>query len=497
MNTGDKIVVRNVTYRIGNKLGSGGQGSVWEAENISDRGDKKKYAVKKINETNKQRLYAKTANIKKLIETGNKLQKVLDSNNIEDISYALPLGCADVNGEGTVYVMRKAEGETLNEMLLNGRIRKMPVKDKLIILRKIAKAIDILHVVGYFYTDINWGNFKWDSNNESMCVIDCENMACSSDIDSGKCAFLIGTGFFIDPMVAFKKANVGRESDRYALATLIFRVLTNNVLQSAYHGKAMFSAIPACQNMTEVAEFDADGDIDPNWRKFVFDPDDRSNGLDDLCKNSKSEENRKFRKNIEDVIKIWKNLDERLKRQFLKTFKDPFAPDNRTSASLWVSTIDDVLNVKATTMQKPCGDDGAGTGDTGTEKPRQTGGVGQYKGFGSSKSTAESANNVEEKKQKKLPDKPYLISSGNIVIPIRGNSFTIEGKEFGMGKNKIGVIEKVPGGYMFTSLILNTVYILNADGSEAGRLAKNQSVKLKNGQSIRPSMTVISVKLVY
>ena len=434
MNTGDTIVVRNVTYQIVKKLGSGGQGSVWEAENISDRGDNKKYAVKKINEANQQRLSAKTVNIRKLIATGNRLQDILDSKNIQDISYALPLGCANVNGEGTVYVMIKAEGEDLNEMFM---------------LRKIAKAIDILHTVGYCYTDINWGNFKWDSENKSICVIDCENIACSDDINSGRCNFLIGTGYFIDPMVAFNMANVGRESDRYALATLIFRLLTNNVLQSAYHGKAMFSVIPAPQNMSEVAEFAADGDMDLNWRKFVFDPDDRSNGLDDLCKDSNNEENRKFRENIEDVIRIWEKLDERLKEQFLRTFKDPFAPNNRTSASLWVSTIDDVLNGKATTMPKPCG------------------------------------------------DKPYLISSGNIVIPIRGNSFTIEGKEFGMGKNKIGVIKKVPGGYMFKSLILNTVYILNADGSEAGRLAKNQSVKLKNGQSIRPSMTVISVKLVY
>ena len=344
MKVNDIIKTANgIEYKVITKLGEGGQGAVWKVENQTDH---REYALKFINEKDLNKRAEKIKNIEKLIK--EKLDSKMSFASSKDgVSYAFPITkvCIQIDNETKVgYVMNLAKGKTINKMLIDDEVSKMTIKQKLELAKKVARAIAILHDFGYGYTDINWGNFNWNPQSDILYVIDCENVASFTSINDGSCAFLKGTGFFMAPEVAFDNIKAADNSDRYALAQMIFRLLTNNYIASAYHGIAMYSAVPACQNMLEVAEYEAEGDIDKNWRVFIFDRKNRANNIDDLCKNSTNPENKQFRAKLNVVTKIWNSLDERLKKQFYLAFSDPFNIDKRPSASMWVKVISEVLS---------------------------------------------------------------------------------------------------------------------------------------------------------
>ena len=343
MNPGDKIIAANKQYTVKKKLGAGGQGSVYLVKD----GNGETFALKLIVDKDHRRRDNKINNISQLVnkKADKKFDDAVKNRKIGYIHHVCPMATyMDVKDFG--YLMECAKGETVNSMLIDHEIEKMSLQEKGEMLKAIAESIDILHSSGYCYTDINWGNFMWDKASKNVYVIDCENMASTYDINSGKCNFLKGTGFFIAPEVAFNNKNVSYYTDRYALATFIFRIFLNNYLSSAYDGIAMNSAPYACANMYDVAENENEGDLDKSWRKFVFDPKDHSNAVDDLCKNSKHPDNVARRKKIEAAIKIWKTLDDRLKNLFYKAFSDPFDEKSRPTASAWANTLGEIFGGK-------------------------------------------------------------------------------------------------------------------------------------------------------
>ena len=526
MNAKDRIVVNNVTYEVLEPVGSGGQGAVWKVRCASNN---QIYALKIINEKDPNRRLNKVNNIKRLVneKADQKLEAAVANGLVQGINHACPISYyVDPVTRDTGYIMELGEGKTLNSLLINGTIERMSIQQKLNLLKKIAASIDVLHTMGYCYTDINWGNFMWNDKTDTLYVIDCENMACRADILSGKCSFLIGTGFFIAPEVAFGKAKAEYNSDKYALASLIFRILTNNVLQSAYHGVAMYSAVPACQTMMDVADMDDEGDIDPNWRKFIFDPNDRSNGLDNLCKNSKNPENIAFRKNVEKVIEIWAKLDSRLKNLFYQAFADPFDANRRPLPYTWVREIDKIVPSSGKHVRKPAHVPVPTPSPTikyvfmatpkAVQTPAQTpqpaltpkpapaptpkpasNPQSKYRAFKPAGGTVATVAKPTPQVATTLPNKPYLISTANQAVAITADDFAVEGAKLGLKQTLLGRVKKSGSEFVFTSQLLSAIEILDTNGRVRGKLYKGQETTLSSGEGVKPVVSTVAVKIIY
>lgn len=509
MNVNDKVNLNGEQFTVVALIGEGGQGSVWRVKSLKDG---KEYALKLISESDNNRKIAKVNNIRKIVK--ERLEAKTAAPCLQrGLDLVFPIVYGTVDGE-TVYLMQIASGKTLNKMLLNGEFDVMTLQKKLKIAKKIASAIDVLHTVGYCYTDINWGNFMYDENRDVMAVIDCENVACTADIESGRCAFLKGTGFFIAPEVAFNNAKAARNSDLYALPSIIFRIITNNTLSSAYHGAVMYSQRPMPLNMTEVADNVDEGDLDDGWKVFVFDENNKINGIETVAKNNKNPENIKFRKRLDEVEKVWKSLDGKIKDMFYRAFSDPFAINSRPSASLWVRAIDEVLNPSPTKNNQGQAVRNAPV----TSAPRSPQPVGGEKKkqpapfFGGSSKPAQSVadkyppfvpigQNERVKTGKTLTeaDKPCIVGADGNVYGIAGDDVTLNGADVGMPNRKeIGFLKKVTLGYEFTSLLSANVQILGADGKTVVKtLSKGQKSVVESGFTIKPAVAVKGFKLHY
>ncbi len=341
---GTRITFENkITYEIISPIGAGGQGAVYKVKNLTDN---QCYAMKVLVDENEGRREMKRKNIRILIDE-NTSQRADNLARGYNINHAFPLSSCSYKGE-TLYIMELAGGQTLNYMINenNGIIQKMPLEEKLGLARQIALSIEIINKLGGCYTDINWGNFMFDSKTGWLYVVDCENVASDQEIQQDGLSFVLGTGFFMAPEVAFGYAKAGKNADAYALANLIFRILINNLLPSPYHGKIMYSS-PACQDMFGVKELADEDDIDEAWSVFIFDEKDRRNNIDDLYKDADASKpkQQKKRGELNTVIKIWNGLDNRLKERFRQAFKNPLTEfKSRPTPDEWVSVLDDILN---------------------------------------------------------------------------------------------------------------------------------------------------------
>lgn len=538
MQINETIKIGNNNYIVLEQCGEGGQGAVWK---VKEAATGKIWALKILSEKNADRRRNKINNIHSIIN--EKLDERLRNADAQfGINHVFPIAKYNNSLTGdTGYLMEFVSGKQLGRMLADGTVSGMNLEGKLKLLVKVARAVDMLHAIGYCYTDISFGNFMYNEASDTLAVIDCENISSKANIQNGKCAFLKGTGFFVAPEVAFNDKKTSYATDRYALATLIFCFITENGIPSPYHGVAMYSAVPACADMLEVAEYEEEEEIDKNWRHFVFDKNNRSNGLDNLVKNSKNPENQKLRRKVERVMAIWKTLPAELKELFHKAFDDPFGESSRPIASLWVRVMEGVLNgahnAPAVAAQNANNCPAPAAANNGHNAPAVAANNVQpavavqhanNKPVAAAYSGAYAAEPEQKRKMKQFPPEhkksqktyeifvprgqsdrangkdaniqpavsgPCLTGAGGRAVEIAAPVMTIDGQSLGLIQKQIGTLEKTADGYTFISGLQTVVEIKAPNGAVKARLGKGQSAKLCSGDMIKPMISTVPVTI--
>lgn len=486
-------------------LGSGGQGDVWKVEDFSS---KQVYALKVINETNVNVKQNKIYNISALVN--NKIDEQLEKNARQyGINHVFPLSYFSKDGE-TFYLMECVTGKTLNSLLLKDIIQKMPLQRKYLMLFKIAKSIDMLHSKGLCYTDISWGNFMWDDKSELLSVIDCENVTSSVDIDSGRCAFLYGTAFFIAPEVAARKERAKQNSDRFAFASLCFRLIMNNYIASAYHGKAMAEAYPAPADMFEVIEYESEDDLPKEWRYFIFDEVHHENNISEVAQHAKNPENIAYRKKLDFVEETWAKLPDALKAMFQRAFHDPFDIRSRPSLSEWAGILKKLSEGKdpgATTVVVPNNNptpvknnNNSGQGF----KPNPVNAVddakkqelnNRYKPF---RPQGANQNPTLAPKAVDLTHVPLnSLVCGDKIVSIDSDPFIIDGVPLGFKVQDLGVLIKKNGDYELTSHLLGYMEVYDQNDQLIDKLIKDKSIVLKSGYYFKPLVFNKKIYIIY
>lgn len=503
MRPNERIKISGEEYEVLEQCGEGGQGAVWK---VKKTGTGEMFAVKVLSESDAQRKRNKLQNIDIIIN------EKLDENMHDDderygINHVLPIARYnghDENGVAEVgYLMEFISGKAFSKIMVNGTVSGMSIEQKINILIKVARAVDMLHCRGFCYSDISFGNFMYNESNGTVAVIDCENISSLSKINDGSCAFLKGTGFFIAPEVAFNHARTSYATDSYALATLIFCFLTDYGIPSPYHGAAMFKVVPACADMMEVAECEDDNEIDKNWRHFVFDENDHSNALDNVAKKSTNPENIKLRKRIERVIDLWNKLPGEIKTLFHRAFDDPFNSKARPMPSSWVRTM---VNVLAGMQAAPSV---VAPPEAGQRKQAPHGAQNKYKSYNAPAAAKprkvykpfvpaggrQGAVSVAAVSAAKEPPAPCLIGANGKAVAISDGVMHINGPDLGLTQGEIGMLTKTADGYTFTSKLQTAVEVKASDGTMKTRLYKGQSTDLQNGDIIKPVISTVSIRI--
>ena len=488
-------------------LGSGGQGDVWK---VKEMNSSTVYALKVINETNANVKQNKIYNISSLVN--NKIDEQLEKNAKQfGINHVFPLYYFAKDGE-TFYLMECVTGKTLNSLLLKDVIQKMPLQRKYLMLYKIAKSIDMLHSRGLCYTDISWGNFMWDDKSEVLSVIDCENVTSSVDIDSGRCAFLYGTAFFIAPEVAARKERAKFNSDKFAFASLCFRLIMNNYIASAYHGKAMAEAFPAPADMFEVIEYEEEDDIPKEWRYFIFDETHHENNISEVAKKAKNPENIAYRKKLDYVEETWAKLPDALKAMFQRAFRDPFDIASRPSLSEWANMLKKLSEgkdpgAKTVVQTPPNNGNSAGVqnnNNTPIVKPtpfnpnddkKKEELNNRYKPF---RPRGNNSNAIATPPVADLNNAPLnSLVCGDKVISIDSDPFIINGEPLGFKVQDLGVLTKINGEYQLTSHLLGYVEVYDQNDQLVAKLVKEGTALLKSGYYFKPLVFNKKIYIIY
>ncbi len=488
MNVNQRFVVNGEDYQVVSQLGAGGQGAVFKAKNLKTG---QFYAVKTINEDDANVKANKIDNIRELV--AEKMNAKLSARSASlHVKHVFPISHF-MMGKDTLYLMECAPGKSLNSLLKKGEVAKMDRKKKYLLLSRVARSIEILHDFGYIYTDINWGNFMWDESTSTISVIDCENVTSTALIDSGKRRFLKGTDFFMAPEVGFHKAFVSYFSDRYAFAVFAFRLLLNAYIESPYHGKAMYEEVPLPQNTEEIATYEDDDDISPNWKYFIFDENNKSNSLQGLAAGSRNPENVAFRKKLDFVEAEWKTFPAELKDMFIKSFVDPFDTKARPTLSIWRKMFEKLeagpIVVPPTPKPAPASTPKPVPGPASPVKKKPWE---KYKAFvPAGKEAPEVAVPLLN-----LPDGPILISP-EVAISIDSDPFPVDGTVFGLTIPDMGVLQKKGNEYVFYSHALPKIQVLTPDRKVRVELVRGEKATLSPGEFIRATISTKAIQIQY
>lgn len=174
----------------------------------------------------------------------------------------------------------------------------------------IVNDLRVLHNKGYSYQDLNDGNFFIDPKTGRVLICDNDNVA-----TNGEPTLVLGKPRYMAPEIVLRRNMPNIYSDRFSLALIIFRLLTN--------GHPLEGKRTVGRTLTPEAQSVIYGN-DP---VFLFDPDDDRNRPDPVIHRNE--------------ILIWHCLPEYMKNIFLRAFSKEglMTPNRRPTEADWIDVL--------------------------------------------------------------------------------------------------------------------------------------------------------------
>lgn len=218
LNTGETLTSEcGNTYKVVKMLGAGGQGEVYDVTSNNEH-----YALKwyfKHTATSEQKKI-----LVKLVEKGKPDESFLWP---EDLIF-------QKEGEPFGYIMplRQKEYKSIIDLM------KQRVNPSFYSLTRSAynlvKGYQKLHMAGYQYRDISFGNVFFNPDNGDVKICDNDNVTPNGTKEGG----VYGTPRFMAPEIVRGEEKPSRNTDRFSLAVLLFYMfMVNHPLEGAEEAK--------------------------------------------------------------------------------------------------------------------------------------------------------------------------------------------------------------------------------------------------------------------
>ena len=172
-----------------------------------------------------------------------------------------------------------------------------------------------LHVMGYSYRDISFGNLFFDPDDGSVLICDNDNVS-ANGLDNST---IYGTPRFMAPEIVVGKAKPSRNTDLYSLAVLLFYMF---MLGHPLEGK--LEADIKCMDVFAMNRLYGTSPL------FVFDPDNKAN--------------RPVRGYQDNVLIYWDLYPQSIKNLFTQSFTEGLkTPNKRITERQWLDAFANLI----------------------------------------------------------------------------------------------------------------------------------------------------------
>ncbi len=323
-----------VTYRLEKKFGEGGVGKVFLVTALDGPRRNQKFVLKEYpppndDATKKQQQRGIRQNLKTLIQ-----KPVLDTAGQPLATMVPPLELLDFPHTGSFgYIMDYVD---LSDFVSVNKLRKnFPPAD---IICKLCAGVShffyrLASGAGLCYKDINEGNIYLNPKTGDVRVIDNDNVGLPDVVT------ISGTGFYMAPEVQMGKCQPDKHTDRFQLATYLYRLLLGGL---PYEGPKAVAYMRAHSNTI----YEAGDVIFGSQATFVFDPNDKSNALASarLPADATDAEQRQHN-SWQHQVEVWNRLPQVIRDNFIQTFAvcaKPEKREGRVTAQQWEKTFLDL-----------------------------------------------------------------------------------------------------------------------------------------------------------
>jgi eukaryotic-like serine/threonine-protein kinase len=201
------------SFRLGNLLGRGGMGEVYEAVNVHDQ---RAAAVKLLH----------ASSLGDDAALGRFMREAAVAAKLHSPHVAAVLEVGTTAGEMPFIAMERLTGEDLARQLR--KVRRLPPPDVIALVRQVAAALNVAHAAGVVHRDLKPSNlFLADGGTPTWKVLDfgvSKVLGHGGTLTAGR---VVGTPGYMAPEQA-RGEDVDKRADTFSLAAIAYRCLTGH-----------------------------------------------------------------------------------------------------------------------------------------------------------------------------------------------------------------------------------------------------------------------------